>query len=197
MQNSKQVKKILIIPKINCAYYYRYSTEYSHLVINLYHSNAFSIQLIILQTCRLKGTWEIKVDMTVWEKLDNRLYNPLMSSWTVQTVLESKAPVGVFRQRGKHLSAVFYDVCSLQQNTQAHCHPLTSPTWTHSNGNVASLGFFVDEVKHEVGCHFPATSFIDRCIAKSTNVSEYENKYRLQANKNNIMLLHLILSNST
>lgn len=47
----------------------------------------------------LKRTWEIKVDNCM-RKLDNRLCNPLMSSWTVQTVLESKVFSSVFRQRG-------------------------------------------------------------------------------------------------
>lgn len=90
----------------------------------------------------LKRTWEIKVDNCM-RKLDNRLCNPLMSSWTVQTALESKALASVFRQRGMLFSAVSYDVSDLQEKAQAHCHPLTSPTWTWSNGNVASLGVLV------------------------------------------------------
>ncbi len=90
----------------------------------------------------LKRTWEIKVDNCM-RKLDNRLCNPLMSSWTVQTVLESKAFSSVFRQRGMLFSAVSYDVSDLQQKAQAHCHPLTSPRWTWSNGNISSSSFWL------------------------------------------------------
>lgn len=70
-------------------------------------------------------------------KLDNRLCNPLMSSWTAQTALGCKALSSVFRQRGMLLSCLVRWLRSSPELTGTQPISLTRPEWDRPDGNAA------------------------------------------------------------